>query len=122
MKNKIIYTIISTIYFNVTFGCNFQQIDVPFGLINTPLYMAVAKNDYNQVEKLLKQGVDPNTLDYNGISPLHEASADGYLDIIKLLVQYGADIYKESGTGYNAVEIAEVFNQKKVIEYFKTLE
>ncbi len=122
MKNKNIYVMISIIYFSMVYGCNFQIINIPFGLINPPLHKAVSDNDYNQVEKLLKQGVDPNTFDYNGISPLHEASADGYLDIIKLLIKYGGDIYKESGTGYNAIEIAEVFNQKKVVEYFKTLE
>ena len=58
---------------------------------NFLLQSAVISGDYNLVHFLLEQcKADPNTTDNYGFTPLYEASRNGYDEIIKLLIRYGA--------------------------------
>jgi ankyrin repeat protein len=43
------------------------------------------------VKLLLERGVDPNTQDKDGDTPLHKAAYKGYVDVVKLLLEHGAD-------------------------------
>jgi ankyrin repeat protein len=65
---------------------NTQQGD--FG--RTPLLRAIYNKDIDTVQKLLEHGADVNLCSYNGTSPLYEATKYGDLNIIKLLLEYGA--------------------------------
>jgi len=44
------------------------------------------------MERLLKCGADGNTRDKDNSTPLHEASACGYLDAAQTLLSAGADV------------------------------
>lgn len=51
------------------------------------------RGDAEKVKALLKQGVDIEaTTDSTGSTPLHLAAAGGHLDVVKLLLEHGADI------------------------------
>ncbi|KAG5802048.1 hypothetical protein H9Q74_013453 [Fusarium xylarioides] len=53
------------------------------------------RSDYHQVlELLLQSGVDVNTSDVLGYTPLHAASLCDFIDIEKILIQNGADLNK----------------------------
>ncbi|KAF5675217.1 ankyrin repeat domain-containing protein [Fusarium circinatum] len=47
---------------------------------------------YQVLELLLKSGADVNTSDGRGLTPIHMASSDGFIDIVEILIQEGADL------------------------------
>ena len=59
----------------------------------TLLHETVCKLDagIEEVERLLAQGIDPNSLDENGRTPLHEAVKRNYDLFVELLLVYGAN-------------------------------
>ena len=75
--------------------------------------------DLEQVEKCLAEGADANTADDEGYSALQAAAENDHLDIVKLLVSKGADVHYKSE--YTALELAEMADNKEVINYLKSL-
>ena len=71
------------------------------------LYTAAAENDTAELERVLDTGkADPNCLYLSGIAPLHVAAAEGHLETIKLLVNYGANINILGTEGCSPLEFA----------------
>ncbi|XP_074857022.1 BRCA1-associated RING domain protein 1 [Carettochelys insculpta] len=63
----------------------------------TLLHVASIKGDVTAVEKLLKNGADPNVKDHAGWTPLHEACNHGHKKVVELLLQHRALV---NTTGY----------------------
>ena len=58
-----------------------------------PLSIAIETNDIDKVTSLLESGHDPNEKDpFYGIPPLMRSLSFNYLDIIEILLKYGADV------------------------------
>lgn len=72
-----------------------------------------------EVEKSLANGADVNSADEEGYSALHAAAENGYLDVVKLLVDKGADVQHK--TQYTALELAEMAGNDDVAAYLKSL-
>jgi Ankyrin repeats (many copies) len=73
---------------------------------------AIARGDQVTLHRLLVMNVGANfTLD--GMSPLHLAAEKGYPDMVRLLINYGADFRKKNAEGKTALEIA--LEKKKFI-------
>src|SRR3989338_7239600 len=68
----------------------------------TPLGRAATRGDIKEVETLLNEGADVNEVRMPGLSPLHEAVFnDASLDIVRILLDKGADVNKKScGDGW----------------------
>jgi len=58
----------------------------------TKLMNAIKSNNINLVTELIKQKVDVNQLDSAGDAPVVQAAYLGYNQILKLLLQAGADV------------------------------
>jgi ankyrin repeat protein len=58
----------------------------------TPLMKAVRQDDAARVRALIAQGVDVNELDSNGDPPLVMAAYKGHTEIVRLLLEAGADV------------------------------
>lgn len=61
-------------------------IDQRCHVTETVLHCAVQANSVECVKYLLHIGIDPNTLDINGNTPLHLAADKGYIECLKLLL------------------------------------
>lgn len=58
----------------------------------TALMNAINKNDSARVQELIQQGTDVNQLEANGDAPLVMAAYKGYHEIVRLLLEAGADV------------------------------
>ncbi|CAI5506668.1 unnamed protein product [Closterium sp. Naga37s-1] len=58
----------------------------------TDLCNAVMRGDTGLLRRLLVNGVNPNAADYDLRTPLHIASAEGFVQVARMLVEHGADV------------------------------
>ena len=104
---------------------------LPFAVIaqsdlNMQLLKAVKQNDSVTVQLLLNLGADVNSCDTNGASVLMWAAYKSDLDMVKYLVDYGADykkkwvIYLENQGGYygNLTGMAAGEGKLNVLKFF----
>jgi hypothetical protein len=74
-------------------GMHYQYIGIekPKSIQDPPICAFAKQGLLNEVQKLLSKGVDPNTQDGRGWSPLMWATAEGHRKIVELLLEHGAD-------------------------------
>ncbi|XP_051167873.1 putative ankyrin repeat protein RF_0381 [Leptopilina boulardi] len=89
------------------------------------LHYIVGINNTRIMKLFLDQGLDPNVKDFREETPLiygSKSSAKGIsLDIIELLIEYGADIDAGDINGVTALHIAAGFYNLKVVKYLLKL-
>jgi ankyrin repeat protein len=83
------------------------------------LYLAAGAGNINEVDKLLKQGVNPDAaVDNSGITALMQAARIGDVEIVKLLLNKGANVNAQAGMGTTALMNAAAIGN---LEMAKTL-
>ena len=78
----------------------------------SPLCMAVATGNLEEVNKLIKAGADVNAKS-NGMMPIHYAAKYNRVEIIKALITAGSEIHEPCDQGYTALRHA---NKAKAID------
>jgi ankyrin repeat protein len=73
--------------------------------------------NFASVESLLKSGANPN--EGNSTTALHIASKHGYTDIVKLLLEYRADVNRRDESGRTALHIAAENGHKEIFELLR---
>ncbi|MCI6508582.1 MAG: ankyrin repeat domain-containing protein [Bacilli bacterium] len=85
---------------------------------NTPLHFAILKNSYYAVHELLKiKGIDVDSPSEFEQTPLHKAVILGNLDIIKLLIKYGADPELVDEKNQSPLDYAQDEGDQEIIKY-----
>jgi ankyrin repeat protein len=75
------------------------------------------------VKILLDNGADPNKVDSEEhFSPLMHAAAEGHLEVVKVLIQYGADKFLKDEDGDDAATFAAQSGHMQVVEFLKLAE
>lgn len=91
---------------------------------HSALYYASEGGHTAVVAVLLDHGANPNAglygRLYEGSTPLMVASKKDHIDVVKLLVERGADVRMKDNTGRTALEIAKGLTQ--VVEYLRSIE
>jgi ankyrin repeat protein len=80
----------------------------------TPLDLAIIYNDVTLAQYLIEHGANVNALTSFGWPCLHDAVIFGHLEVLKTLVQAGADINLPNSCGLLALDKAE---KKEIREY-----
>ncbi len=81
------------------------------------LYLAreCESGDYRNAEILLKSGADLRRADIYGDTPLHIAAAKGHADIVRLLIENGADKKIRNKNGKTPADLAQNDELKSIL-------
>ncbi len=121
MKKTIIILGLALVSFaNVSFASNVSSINnlelVGYG--KSPLTVAVVKGDLEIVKKFIEYGVDVNESS-DGVTPLMLAARYNKVEIMKFLLENGANVDAKDNHGFNALKYAELSNAKETLEILK---
>lgn len=67
----------------------------------------VAKGDSDFLKRILSNGIDPNTKDYDHRTPLHVAASEGLYWMAKLLLEAGASVFTKDRRGNTPLDEAK---------------
>ena len=84
----------------------------------TPLHLSTRDLNVIRTTKLLEQGAKVNAVDNLGMTPLHWASLKGHVELIRLLLFYGADVNARDSFfgGATPVGVAKLLNFSDIAE------
>lgn len=87
------------------------------GAFETFLTRAIRNKDHELAKLLLEKGVDPNSVNLFGNSPLHIVAEDGQLDLVTLLLSYDADRLLLNGRGQTVAQVARTSGHHDIADY-----
>ncbi|CAK9800273.1 Protein phosphatase 1 regulatory subunit 16A [Anthophora plagiata] len=70
------------------------------------LLEAAARNDIDEVRRLLKKGVNPDSTNEDGLTALHQCCIDDNEDMMKLLIEFGANVNAEDSEKWTPLHAA----------------
>ena len=88
--------------------------------IRSELYNAIKEQNMDKLSKFLvnsKTYVNLNFIDKDGQSPLHRSCILGNLDMVKLLVKYGANYNLANRDGWYPIHLASYFGFAHIVMY-----
>ncbi|XVF23160.1 hypothetical protein REPUB_Repub13aG0013300 [Reevesia pubescens] len=80
------------------------------------LCTAVAKGDSDFLKRVLSNGIDPNSRDYDHRTPLHVAASEGLYFMAKLLIEAGASVFTKDRWGNTPLDEARMCGNKILIK------
>ncbi len=83
-----------------------------------PLCIAISKSDNATAKKIIEYGADVNER-FNGMTPLMIAARYNNVEMVKILLEKGADITLKGSHGYTATKYAELSNATQALEILK---
>lgn len=110
MKKSVVYlSVVLASFANVSFASPVQGVEKSSIVVYdvTPIGNAIIKGDIETVKKFIEYGVNVNEY-FNGITPLMLAARSNKVDIVKLLLEKGADASLKDQRGYTAAKYAEM--------------
>ena len=66
-----------------------------------------------RIKQLIKHGADINAQNPKGVSALHAAAKAGYLSVLQVLIDAGADLYLQDKSGKTPLDLSIKFNKVK---------
>ena len=86
---------------------------------DTPLHCSALGGQLKVSLLLLKLNVDVNSRNNRGLAPLHQASMgweEGSAGVVRLLLDYGADVQARDLSGRTAAEVARGSEQREIVQ------
>ncbi|KAI3665154.1 hypothetical protein L6452_43775 [Arctium lappa] len=80
------------------------------------LCSTVAKGDIDYIRRILCNGIDPNSKDFDFRTPLHVAASQGSYIIVKLLVEAGASVLSKDRWGNTPLDEGRMSGNKLLIK------
>ncbi|XP_037493386.1 potassium channel SKOR isoform X2 [Jatropha curcas] len=80
------------------------------------LCSTVSKGDSDLLKRLLSNGIDPNSKDYDHRTPLHVAASEGLYIMTKLLLEAGASVSSKDRWGKTPLDEGRMCGNKNLIK------
>jgi hypothetical protein len=87
----------------------------------TLLMLACYHGHEETARELLARGAEADRRNDHGQTPLGGVAFKGFLPIARLLVEHGADPKADNGSGMTPVQFADMFGQKEMGEYLRSV-
>ena len=87
--------------------------------LRVKLYEAIHKNTKEDARMLIKKGVDIDSQFFTGYTPLMTACLEDKLEILKLLLEYDADITTRTRFGLTIFHYAYMCENPEIISVLK---
>ena len=81
-----------------------------------PLYLAVQRDDIDQVERHMYWGSNMEALNADGQRPLHVAAARGNVVMVRKLLQHGVRVDAPDAAGHTALQLAILGGRTQVAD------
>lgn len=98
-----------------------SQAEVQTGVSNQEVFLkAVRKGDTTELQKILQRlegALNINFYDKEGQTALHQSCMDGNLELVKLLIKFGADVRLANRDGWSALHIAAYGGHQDIALY-----
>ena len=123
MKKTIIYLSLALVAFSNVAIAETVETAPKFELVKayintTPLGTAICKRDSETAKKLIEYGANINEKS-NGMTPLMIAARYNNVEIIKILIEKGANLKTLDDKGLSALKYAEISNAKDAAELLR---
>lgn len=83
------------------------------------LRKAVLSGKVDMVKHLLVNGINPNSVDHSGRTPLHIAASEGLTLMADILIKHGADIYAKDRWGKTPIDESTQFGARLFMSMFQ---
>ncbi|EXC20599.1 Potassium channel SKOR [Morus notabilis] len=80
------------------------------------LCTAVSRGDSDFLKRILANGIDPNSKDYDHRTPLHIAASEGLYLMAKLLLEAGASVFSKDRWGNTPLDEGRMCGNKNLIK------
>ncbi|RZF39693.1 hypothetical protein LSTR_LSTR012147 [Laodelphax striatellus] len=84
---------------------------------NVMLLEAAARNDIAEVRKLLMRGVSPDSTNEDGLTALHQCCIDDNEEMMKLLLEFGANVNAEDSEKWTPLHAAATCGHLHLVTY-----
>jgi ankyrin repeat protein len=75
------------------------------------------RNDSRVVQLLIEHGADPNTrASRSGFAPLHRASENGRIEVVRVLIEHGANVEVQDKYGRTPLNVASGSQREEILE------
>jgi len=85
-----------------------------------PISVAAIRGLVSDLETLISAGANVNERGEHGYSPLHEAVAQGHLEVVKLLIRRGADPSLKNDDLVTPVELSIMLNEHAITAFLSS--
>jgi len=85
-----------------------------------PISVAAIRGLVSDVQTLISAGTNVNERGEHGYSPLHEAVAQGHLEVVKLLIRRGADPSLKNDDLVTPVELSIMLNEHAITAFLSS--
>ena len=95
-----------------------EQLNEDLYYVNKDLYYACSDDDVDKAKELIKAGANVNAENKWGETPLIVAARHGHIEIVKLLIEAGADL-ETNDDGYTPLDFALMYEHTETVEILK---
>ncbi|MEZ4321132.1 MAG: ankyrin repeat domain-containing protein [Myxococcota bacterium] len=89
----------------------------PAAAVHPSLALVAREGDLGRVKQLLADGVSPTRVGPRGFTPLQQAALGGHVDVLRTLLEAGADLHDRGEDGRTPLQLALVADDPAAVRF-----
>ena len=101
-------------------GCDFSDLTTLGHSGENSLHAAIWSEHIELADELVRLGIDLNLPGGLGNTPVHVAASKGLVDLLKTMVEHGADLFALNESRYTPVMSAALSDQSQAVDFLRS--